>query len=181
MPVERINGSSRTGQYSLAQALVYSIFTTGGLTFSVDTPARPKTVSAVQFRAQVVDGQRAPVNASLAPTDPLPAFPPAVRAKVLTATQSLKIRIEVDSAGRVTYKAGNVGANPGAALMPRRSAGLATLGWIEIDAVAGGFTPGTTVLNSPGVVFFNGDPDLGGLAGVPPANRGISTEIISAP
>lgn len=87
------------------------------------------------------------------------------------ANQFRKARIEVDSAGAITFKAGAIAASQGAAEMPRRSKDKATIGWMQIDA---SFTAGTTALTGR---VFNGDPDLSDGIGFAPSDRGIENEV----
>lgn len=73
------------------------------------------------------------------------------------AGQFRKVRVEINTAGTVSFKEGAVGTTQGVATMPNRSTGKATLGYIEIPA---SFTYGTTDFNATGVAFFDADPDL---------------------
>jgi hypothetical protein len=94
------------------------------------------------------------------------------------AGQFKKLRAEIDTGGTVTVKEGAIAGAQVNAGVPRRTANRCTIGWIEIPA---SFTPGTTAFNVGGVLFIEGDPDLGDGAGVPPNDRGLSQEIYTGP
>lgn len=74
----------------------------------------------------------------------------------LTAGQACRIRVEINSAGTVSFVQGKIvtGAR-GTGPTPLRTASRATLGFID---VAGAFTFGTTAFT--GNTFTDGDPDL---------------------
>ena len=74
----------------------------------------------------------------------------------LTAGQACRIRVEISTAGTVSFKQGPIvtGAR-GTARTPNRTASRATLGYID---VAGAFTFGTTAFSDE--TFADGDPDL---------------------
>lgn len=74
----------------------------------------------------------------------------------LTAGQACRIRVEINSAGTVSFVQSKIvtGAR-GTAPTPLRTASRATLGVID---VAGAFTFGTTTF--AGETFTDGDPDL---------------------
>lgn len=92
------------------------------------------------------------------------------------ALQGCRIRVEINSAGTVTFGQGPVTQVLALAPVPRRTANLCTLGWIDVPA---SFTFGTTSFAAAGVVFTDGDPDLGDISGgVPPNDRGIDQTAI---
>lgn len=78
----------------------------------------------------------------------------------LTATAALqtsRVRVEIDSAGTVTFKQGAVvGGAAGHGIAPIRTASRCTLGIFDMPA---SFTPGTSVASL--CTFTDGDPDLG--------------------
>lgn len=90
------------------------------------------------------------------------------------AGQFVKVRVEIDSAGAITYAQGPVATAQVLARVPRRTANRATLGWIEIPA---SFIFGTTSLGASGVTIYNGDPDLAAGASLPPSDRGLDTVV----
>ena len=83
----------------------------------------------------------------------------SITGTALTAAQSCRFRVELDTAGAVTSKQGNIDAVLGNCQYPDRSANKATLGTVVVTNYA--FTPGTTTLNNAAVTFADGDPDLG--------------------
>lgn len=93
------------------------------------------------------------------------------------AAQFRKVRIQINTAGTLSFSEGAVAAAQVNAPLPRRTASLVTVGWIEIPA---SFTYGTTAFNAAGVTFFSGDPDLGDGAGLPPGDRGLSAQVVTA-
>jgi len=94
------------------------------------------------------------------------------------ASQFKKLRVEIDSAGAVTVKEGATAGAHENAPVPKRTANRCTIGWIQIPA---SFTPGTTAFNAVGVTIFEGDPDLGDGAGVPPNDRGVEQTVYTSP
>ena len=82
--------------------------------------------------------------------------------------------MEINTAGTLSFKEGAPATAQVNALIPRRTASRATVGWIEIPA---SFTYDTTLFSASGVAFFNGDPDLGPGVGLPPNDRGITAAI----
>ena len=74
----------------------------------------------------------------------------------LTAGQTCRIRVEINSAGTVSFVQGPIKTGSrGTGQTPLRTASRATLGYID---VAGAFTFGTTAFTSE--TFTDGDPDL---------------------
>lgn len=94
------------------------------------------------------------------------------------AAQTRKVRVQINAAGTLSFSEGAAAAAQVLAPIPRRTASLVTVGWIEIPV---SFTYGTTAFTASGVVFRDGDPDLGAGAGVPPNDRGISQTVVTAP
>ena len=81
----------------------------------------------------------------------------------LTAGQTCRIRVEISSAGTVTFVQGKaVTGGRGTGPTPLRTASRCTLGFID---VAGAFTFGTTSFAAE--TFTNGDPDLAPDTGSP--------------
>jgi len=152
--------------FNLLQALVNACLANPALAMA-STTTKIKTTNAVTFRI----GAKVYTKAA---TDNI-----TVSGLTNTAAaQFRKVRVEIDAAGTVSFKEGAVGAAQVLAPLPRRTASLCTLGWIEIPA---SFTYGTSDFNVAGVAFFNGDSDLGDAVSLPPNDRGISQTILTGP
>lgn len=94
-----------------------------------------------------------------------------------TATQFRKARVEINTAGTVSFKEGPAATAQVNAIMPRRTASRATLGWLQVP---NSFTYGTTAFTAG--MFFNGDPDLSDLGSALPNNdRGIEQAVVNSP
>lgn len=83
----------------------------------------------------------------------------SISGTAITASQSCRFRVEIDTTGAVTSKQGNIDSVLGNCRYPERSANKATIGTVTVTNYA--FTPGTTTLNNAAVTFTDGDPDLG--------------------
>lgn len=150
--------------FNLLQALVNRVFGNPGLVVAGTTTA-VKVANAVSF--------------SIAGRLYSKAIEDNIVVSGLTNTgvgQFRKVRIEINTSGTVSFREGGVGAAQVSAPMPRRSQDKATLGWFEVPA---SFTWGTSNTNDSGCAFYNGDPDLGSGAGVPPNDRGIAATILN--
>ena len=95
-----------------------------------------------------------------------------------TAIQFRKVRVEINTAGTISFREGGPATAQAVAEIPRKTENRVTLGWIEIPA---SFTYDTTSLSAAGVTIRNGDPDLGVGTGVPPNDRGLASTILSGP
>lgn len=156
-------GISDADLYNLLQALVTGIH--GFPNLRVGTTTTRIQTSAFTFR---IDGQ---VYTKAAEDN--------VQVTGLTntsTTQTRKVRVEINTAGTLSFKEGGPAAAQVNAPLPRRTASRATVGWIEIPV---SFTYGTTLFSASGVAFFNGDPDLGPGTGLPPNDRGISATVLT--
>lgn len=155
--------------YNLFQSLLNRITNSGALVVATQTD-KLKIAVAIDFS---IEGQF--YNKAITDNIVLTA------GTNLTAGQESMLRIEISTAGTVTAKQGPIIlTTAGVPIMPRRSASLATIGFIRL-AVAAGFTFGTTALNAAGVTIFNGDPDLGNGSGSFNPDRGLASEVNTAP
>lgn len=93
-----------------------------------------------------------------------------------TATQTRKVRVQINAAGTLSFAEGGPATVQALAEIPRKTADLATVGWIEIPA---SFTYGTTAFSGSGVTLLSGDPDLGTGSGVPANDHGIAATILA--
>lgn len=142
------NGVNQHDLVNLLRAMRNRVFSLVTLAMG-GTTTRIKTTSTAQF---CING----VNYSKAAEDNIDVN---VAGIVDTGVgEFCKIRIEVDTAGTVSFVQGGVASAQIHAKVPPRSAGKATLGYVEIPA---SFVFGTTLFNVAGVAFVNGDPDLG--------------------
>lgn len=155
--------------YSLLQALTNRVFQAPALTNGATT-WRIKITNAVNFAI-------GNVLYAKAATDNIDVTTGAGLTNTIAA-QFCKLRVEIDSAGTVTVKQGAITAAQALAPIPARTASRATLGYIQVPA---SFTFGTTGFDAAGVVFTDGDPDLGDGGALPPSNRGISQTVNPAP
>jgi hypothetical protein len=93
------------------------------------------------------------------------------------AGEYCKVRVEIDVNGAVSFKRGPVAASQAQAVVPRRTASKATLGWIEIPP---SYVFGTSNFTDAGVTLYSGDPDLGDGHGIPPNDRGIDQTALTS-
>lgn len=167
MPVARLYSTPGAAELiPLLQALADRCFGKPLLAVATTT-TRVKTTNQVDYAANGALARKAAA-------DPVDDFDGAFTNT--GASQFCKVRVEINAAGTVTGVQGPIAASQAAAVMPRRTPGLATLGWIEIPA---SFTFGTTSYGS--AAFFDGDPDLSDGRGFPPGDRGISRDIYNGP
>ena len=159
MPVMRPN-SSDPGIYSLIQALINRVLGNPTLVASGTGVAWSAVDYAIEERVY-----------SLAASNV--AFSGLTNT---SATQTRKVRVEVNAAGTLSFKEGPAATALALASLPRRTASLCTLGWFDVPV---SFTYGTTAASS--LTFYNGDPDLGDGSGLPPNDRGIDATILTAP
>ena len=149
--------------YNLLQAGVYTLL--GYPNLRTGTTVAQIQVSAFDFRlGNQIYTKAAEDNVAVTLTN-------------TNATQFRKVRVQINTAGTLSFSEGAPATAQVLAAIPRRTAALATVGWIEIPA---SFTYGTTSFSAAGVAMFNGDPDLGAGSGVPENDRGISTQVITS-
>ena len=144
----RISGTAllQADLVPLLKALRNRVFSNPGLAVG-STNTRIQVTNAVQF---AIDG----VQYNKAAED-------NITIAALTATaaaQNRRVRVEVNTAGTVSFVEGPAlsTAAPAPPLeAPARTASRATLGYFDMPA---SFTPGTTAAS--GLTYVNGDPDL---------------------
>lgn len=160
-----INAKNDAGLFSLLQALVNRLLGRPNLRTGTTTTR----VQVAAFDYQIADR----VYAKAAEDN--------VQVTGLTNTPAAtfrKVRVQIDADGTLSFSEGASAGSQAAAAVPRRTANRATVGWIEIPA---SFTYGTTAFSAAGVSFFDGDPDCGDGAGVPPNDRGIEQTVYTGP
>lgn len=157
------SGISWKDLYNLLQALVYGVL--GFPNLRVGATVTQIQVSTFDYQIGDRVYQRAAVESAV------------TGLTNTTATQFRKLRVEIGAAGTLLFTEGPAATAQALALIPRRGASRATVGWIEIPA---SFTYGTTSFSAAGVTIRSGDPDLGAGAGVPPDDRGISAQVITS-
>ena len=163
MPVRQLRGNDDHSDFCLKQALINRVLGNPALAVAT-TNTKVKTTNAVTFS---IEG----ILYTLGASDNI-----TVSGLTNTAAAQVRlVRVEVNTAGTVSFVEGPVASAAALALMPRRTASKATLGYLTVPA---SFTWGTT--DATGLTYVNGDPDLG-IGTLPPHDRGLAADVLTGP